>query len=478
MKKFVLFLFCAIIISCNQSVYHQTVDFSFDDVNSFFIINKGNDDKKIMTKWYDLFSSELAFKAISNDYSNNQEFQLYKQLTDPFMFDKSLHNLESRNVVLSEDISEISFNINDKKTIYDAYDLDKLYDIVMKYEGKYCYLWVDSAFKDKQVFSNEELTSFAEKFDKIYEKQIALCGNRYVGNSIYEDIILPCKKISIVLIDISKENIGGYFWGTDFIDNQYSGHFEAIYIDSIYAKDKKNYPICFSTLTHEFAHMLTFVNKEVTKGLSFDVWYTEMISMLVEDFLKEDLEVSFIHSPQGRLSSFIKGDYNYGFKNENNWESSELALKSYANAYAFGAFLVRNYGGAKLLKEICSNNFTNEESVVEAVNKINNLNLTFEDLLKEYCYILINPDNLDSLLPSLNKTCSDMIGNFTFNLEAIDLDDLPIKDKEFDSSIFYSSLSFVPNSYLGSYGFNYVKLEKPTSIKIDNNSSDLIFHYK
>ena len=88
--------------------------------------------------------------------------------------------------------------------------------------------------------------------------------------------------------------------------------------------------------------------------------------MLVEDFLKEDLEVSFIHSPQGRLSSFIKGDYNYGFKNENNWESSELALKSYANAYAFGAFLVRNYGGAKLLKEICSNNFTNEE-LVEAI---------------------------------------------------------------------------------------------------------------
>ncbi|MCR5605460.1 MAG: hypothetical protein K6F69_01415, partial [Treponema sp.] len=56
----------------------------------------------------------------------------------------------------------------------------------------------------------------------------------------------------------------------------------------------------------------------------------------------------------------------------------------YANAYAFGAWLCRNYGGAALVKKMLSNDYTNNECIVNAVNTLNSTSYTFDDLFAQF----------------------------------------------------------------------------------------------
>ena len=51
--------------------------------------------------------------------------------------------------------------------------------------------------------------------------------------------------------------------------------------------------------------------------------------------------------------------------------TSYNVLESYSNAYAFGAWLVRNYGGPALLRRIVQGSETDESAIVNAVNALN-----------------------------------------------------------------------------------------------------------
>ncbi len=61
-------------------------------------------------------------------------------------------------------------------------------------------------------------------------------------------------------------------------------------------------------------------------------WYTEMLSMITEDFLMEDLNTEYKDSPQKRLELFIMAGHKYGF---GNWTQIYHDIESfnYANVY-------------------------------------------------------------------------------------------------------------------------------------------------
>lgn len=465
MKKILTILLLSFLfVGCIDQNIEEKEDLSeyqLEDVNFLLITNPTKEDKSINTTWVKIeeISRNIEEKKLVDEqpiHSTYIERTIpYKSLDTSLLSIKNERNVETK-------LREVSYKVGESHVFYD-FD-GSIVNGKLFVEGEYCYIWQDKELEENAKLSIDELREFAEKFDKIYLKQIELCGPKYDGTTIYNNIINPSKKISILMTDISEPNVLGFFSSSNYFkESNFSSGIEVLVGDSVYAKDAidtKNEGAVFSTMVHEFNHLLNFVNKQLKYDLRQETWYTEMLSMITEDFFMEDFNIEYIGSPQQRLESFISLGYMYGFKN---WEEidSNYVTYNYANAYAFGAFLARNYGGAKLIKEICTNEYVNEESVVHAVNKINGTNKTFNDLLYEFSLILFNTKNLNLQMPSLYKDCSETLNDFDFKLNKIDLSNLPSENN-------YSILGIRPenleNAYLGAYGFNVVVFDESTDI--------------
>ena len=103
----------------------------------------------------------------------------------------------------------------------------------------------------------------------------------------------------------------------------------------------------------------------------------------------------------GRISTFLENYFSEGLTE---WTYADY--KSYAKAYAFGAYLLRNYGWAKLLARILANNLTNMASVTEALQFVNNdSGVSFEEALSHFGEALIfNGINMPTGVMSFDKT--------------------------------------------------------------------------
>lgn len=155
-----------------------------------------------------------------------------------------------------------------------------------------------------------------------------------------------------------------------------------------------------STLAHEFQHMIHFYQKQVKQNLSqdTDAWINEMASMVTEDLVADKLGVpgprglvslaaGTAKVSGGRFPDFVSyhdvlsltGWGTSGDPTSDNW-----TLESYANAYAFGSWLVRNYGGPALLGSLVSNNLVDAGAVVAAVNANGGTGETFASLVRHW----------------------------------------------------------------------------------------------
>ena len=459
MKKSLFILSILLFVGCKFSESETKRIKELNDVKNLFIINPSENEKKVIDEWVKVFSRNISLTNEKKEVVDD----LFISNSPTFYFEDTLPNKKSRSGETNK-IREVSYKIGEKKTMQDPFD-NRYYTVSVVYEGEFCYLWVEDGIDTVEL----DLEEFAKKFDEIYKKQTNLSGSKFTGESVKDGLIFPNKKISIVLYDIKNQSYLGYF-----SSNNYSSgaQIEAIFTDIESAFNEKKKSEVLSTICHEFSHLLTHVNKYLKKGLLYETWYTELLAMISEDFFKDDLNVSIENSSQARFFSFVNnGSYVYGFKN---WQSDAYMANSYANAYTFGAFLARNYGGAELFYEIFHNDYVNEESIVRAVNKVNKINITFNDLLKEFCYILVNIDNSDKNLPSLNKSHSFKIGEFTYSLSDIGPDDLP---EGLSYKVEYDTFDSVTNKYLGSYGFNYLRFDSATDVTVSLFNKDLILEW-
>ena len=480
MKKVVLFV-CAFIfslinfISCKNNAEgsnNGTSTYEQNNVNALFVINPTETKKKSGENWItinytpEVSANILSVKTNAALQSNgNAEFMPSIEHTVPY----STWNSESYSSkkVMSDRAAgttkrATTYKLLEKKTIIDSMS-NRNSVAKMVYEGEYCYVWTYNDESAEATLSAEEIKVFAEKFDVIYEKEIALCGPKYDGNTVYDYAINPDKKISLMLCDIGQDagrgTIYGYFQPGNYFD---TNRMEIIFVDSFFAKREAASGELFSTVAHEFNHLLNYCNKELKYGLTQQSWYTEMLSMLCEDFFGEDLGLGDDDGVKQRLFyNFIKGSYIYGF---GNWMSGgDHVSNNYANAYAFGAYLARNYGGAKLIHEIMTNKYVNEESVVKAVNKINGTSYSFKDLLKEFPLILINTKKQASDKPSLFKATEDELSGiegYTYKLKEIDLGSVD------DSSIVANIPEAADDRILDSYGFQFYYFSAPVKVTL------------
>ena len=258
------------------------------------------------------------------------------------------------------------------------------------------------------------IQDIASKFLRYYkfEEQVfgTTCNNLFTStNSTSSSISMsnngPTKNfVNIVLYDIGKDGtngtcgITGYFDAKDYYTTStvnYSNEGKYLYIDIPFCNYQRigyeeNYEgnsntvsdTSVASLINEYQHLITFNQKNIIAGInSIDTWYNELLSMLGEDLLGNTLGFEDGNTIYDRsIPVFNSYYYNSGvrqYNKTNPWISEAVS-------YTFGSFLLRNYGGTRLIHEMSTNNTQGAESIVAAVNTVNNTNLSWNDILKEY----------------------------------------------------------------------------------------------
>jgi len=261
----------------------------------------------------------------------------------------------------------------------------------------------------------------------IYDWVTNVYGEEW-GEHSNNRLISKNNKITILLTDIGNDNrksggVIGYFFPKDsFKKENFSGSNEQImfYADAVvFANSDGNWNIngywakeMVSTLAHEFQHMIQFYQKSVLldKDLT-DTWLNEMLSESTEDLVASKI----LHSgPRGvdyRIGSAgdrgnTKGRYPL-FNSRNTLSLTRWSnnLANYSVVNSFGAFLLRNYGGARVLHDIMYSQYSDQRAIEEAIHKTpQGTGKTFNDLQREWgvAVLLSNYDHLGESLPRYN----------------------------------------------------------------------------
>ena len=208
----------------------------------------------------------------------------------------------------------------------------------------------------------------------------------------------------------------------------------------------------FSTLAHEFLHLVSYYQKVIarTRTTQTQVWLEEMIALVTEDLISDKMRLP---GPRGVPLKGGSPDYSPGTRPvtssrlraynrsgdapkpepslTTNWGKPSFGY-SYGLSYAFGAYLVRNYGGAALFREIVRNEHSDEQAVLAAIRKVNpGVSKTFGDLLFEWAAASIKSDNPSSKTPTYNfggstgRTTSAEMGGISYTLGSINLYNYP-----------------------------------------------------
>lgn len=354
---------------------------------------------------------------------------------------------------------EVSYDIGAEREVYFSVSSTgyekKTAKLYAKTDNVYC--WVIEDDKNPWISTTEQGEVTAVLADKYSKKMDEMCEyiTKVFGplpeNMIYSpngsfndcekrpmtDFSTTGIKINIIIGDIFSDNTNematndngvmgmvcqkdlyasGVKGKDTIVDASNSGNY--FYLDSYWAvKDEKE---AFSTMAHEFQHLIGFGLKYVEYALEYDSYYlTEMLSMLTEDMMQEYLEVSDNNVALARLPLFNRYYFRLGL---NEFSQDEYMAIAYANAYAFGAWLSRQYGGTKLIHEMALNKYVGIDCMVNAVNTVTGKDYSYLDLLRKYTQALVFT-NTDYDYPTMNKDAETSItyNGYTYPMKAIDL---------------------------------------------------------
>lgn len=316
-------------------------------------------------------------------------------------------------------------------------------DATLKAKGTNCNVWVvDENYSD--ITTESDIATIASKFDAIYPLVTNVFGTEcdkilnYAYNEntkSFDSSIVDMEdcdgndtgtKINIVLCDLPS-GYDGYFASKDYFyydkeletsgDNLTStqiaqnialnasnvGKYFYVDIESV----NKSLDNALLTLAHEFQHMINFNMKTVQNSATFSTFYDEMCSMACEDMMADYLGVGDDDTPKNRLPLFNK---KYTETGTGEWidATGNQELYSYSSAYAFGAWLARQYGGAKLFKAILSNSHSDMDAVTEAVKSVAGEDYTDEQILERYVQALVFTTS-DFTHPTMNQAAKQTL---------------------------------------------------------------------
>ncbi|WP_191016368.1 hypothetical protein [Treponema zioleckii] len=288
--------------------------------------------------------------------------------------------------------------------------------------GDNCYVWCIESDFTKQGKTSSDIQTVATKFKNSFESFYPIITNVFGNESnnlidstaqvstLKAAATLPMsensdtgEKINIVIYDIGSDynatnqcGVLGYFYAKDYFTPiegvsspiAYSNKGKYFYIDAIYAADDETQNSSISTLAHEFQHMIDYGVKDIEQGITPDTAYNEMLSMLCEDMMSSQLgltdstNVKAERLPYFNTSYFLSGIREY--------RNDGYAALSYSTSYGFGSWLCRQYGGAKLVKEMSTNNSVDSNSIVDAVNTVTSKSYNFDELFQQFLVACTN----------------------------------------------------------------------------------------
>jgi len=291
----------------------------------------------------------------------------------------------------------------------------------LRASGKYGNIWVmDENFgsgSGKRI-TGSQAQILADKFDLIYPIETNLLGFEYGGGPGGDGGKDGDPKIQILVYSIVDASgvvqAAGFFWGKDFyeqyqLSTEKTNLAEIFYIDASQVNDAPNY--IYSALIHEFQHMINFNAKYVKYEKNSESWYDEMLAMITEDVISPLIGIGSSNSNHPiklRIPAFLSIYNQIGITE---WDGSN---ESYAKGYAFGAYLLRNYGGANLLKEMLANNSTNIDSITAALKKVAGSELSFEEALRRFGEAMVFSGTMPANVMSFDKTVTKKIGSYTY----------------------------------------------------------------
>jgi len=300
--------------------------------------------------------------------------------------------------------------------------------------GTHGNIWVMNENITSGTSSNKISTSQAQemaaKFDLLYPLTTNIFGYEYGGGPNGDGGMDGDKKIQILVYDFvdafgNKPEVSGFFWAKDFYNysTQKSNLAEIFYFDA--STVIKNPDFTYSALIHEFQHMINFNRKYVEHrnpltgvGLTSAAWYTEMLSMLAEDVIAPLIGIAPTNSGHvinRYIPRFRNSYYNVGITE---WNDDGA---SYPTKYAFGAYLIRNYGGPELLRKIINNDKTDVESITLALQEVS-AGMDFIKALKRYGEAMIfSGSSIPEGVFTFDKTVTSTINGQTYTANRFDI---------------------------------------------------------
>ncbi len=457
--------------------------------------------------------------ALEQEYNQLEDIETVFELADysefhdepfeiPFIDDTDYDSLERELIAnRSSRIVEPDRMVAGGQSFSVEYDSPKTFEVddieggisaSLVAETTYCYVWVANDesgkcenryanFNDSSTADNDnqitiaQAQALASAFDAIYLRETELIGSSYTTNFNLNYLINPQDKISILVYDINHDytqnqtgGTFGMFWGGDLYNTSGSNRMELLYVDAHFTD--KYFPSVISTLSHEFEHMLYFIHKRLGRNQdNGSTWYTEMGAMMAEDCFAKYLEDTYKNnedpnknffivsdSPLSRLSRFNLSYYSGGLTS---WSSGNAVYTSYALSGIFGCWLLRNYGGPNLLKEIITNNQVDGLSIQAAIRTLGSSD-AFTDAFVKFALSFAQPN---ATLFTLNKGVIDQ------NYPLVVADPWNRYYRGYDSAtnreMSYNGPIFIPedyNGYLYPYGFWITgwNSEECTSVKL------------
>ena len=290
--------------------------------------------------------------------------------------------------------------------------------------GTYGNIWVVS-----NSITTTEAQAMAAKFDVIYPATTNIFGYEYGGRPGHPvpGGVDGDPKIQILVHPItgSGSNILGYFWQKDYYTKAQTGlesnQAEIFYINSSYVKTRPL--MIYDTLTHEFQHMIHFNVKTVENGRNSSTWYNEMMSMISEDIISDLLPIPITDSQHVSADTIPYFNENYALEGFTDWNTSNIISNywPYASKFTFGAYLVRNYGGAEFVRKLSANNSVDLASITAAINEMAP-GTTFNEALIRFSEALVfSGSKTPSGVNTLDRTVSQTINGITYNAHAINI---------------------------------------------------------
>ena len=418
--------------------------------------------------------SQNNLKVVSSNPSTNilhapQEVEIFRRNAQQLMRKQNLSSTRqakifSMPIVKSSDVvgNTKNFQINATAGVTTAATARKIISNVVTTSGtRTLNVWVsDDSFDSgagclkANCVTQAMVDALAAKFlavganNDIYDWVTNIYGAEWAADAqtISSNLIPYDGNITILLTDIGNDNstnggVIGYFYSKDnFLASAVNGSNERImfYLDSVLLATPQIQggvwnitdfwsQQMISTLAHEFQHMIHFYQKSVKFNATSQTWLNEMLSETTEDMVAIKLQnsgprnVSYTNGTAGLAGNF-NGRYPlFNSRNTLSLTSWTSASADYSKVSAFGAFLIRKYGGSGLLSSIVHSNLTGTDAIVSAL-QAKGITKTFDDLLREWGEeVLISDKTASSVYNTSGFTYNtpNIVSNISYPLGSI-----------------------------------------------------------